>query len=86
MNSLIIELVEGKQGPFYPSTTEGIALKKAVVTEQGTKLNLPIVDLVFKDEHGNEFVATTTGAIIIGLSDAIKGVNMRNHGKENPSF
>ena len=82
-----IHLVPGKLAPR--SDSKGAAdLVAAVITEQGTKNNLPIVDLIVhiavEGEDGIQLAVTTSGRIICMIADAIDGVNLRNHGKTDP--
>jgi hypothetical protein len=77
-------LVEGKTAPRYTKEVKKLEIKEAVITEQGMESNLPIVDLVMYDEQGNKYFAMTSGRIINAISAAIKGVNMRIHGVQEP--
>jgi hypothetical protein len=79
-----IEIVEGKIAPRYPETSKMLQLEKSVITENGMESNLPLVDIVLKDQEGNEFFFMVSGRIINALSAAIKGINLRNHGCEEP--
>ena len=78
-----IKLIPGDVAPRY-GDAEGLRLEDVVITEQGTRAGLPIVDLVCKDGRGNPFVISTTGRVINGLAAAIRGVNLKNHGLEEP--
>lgn len=80
---LQITLVPGSTAPIYDQGTE-LKCKQAVITEQGTEANLPIVDLVCYDASGRQYLIVLSGRIINGLAHAIMGVNMRNHGKREP--
>jgi hypothetical protein len=83
-SQLSISLVPGDVAPRYLPISKELVIQKAVITEKGTEGNLPLVDLVLKDDDGNEFYTMVTGRIILGLAAAIKGVNLRNHGTEEP--
>lgn len=83
MHTLDIEIVPGKQAPKYPDAIE-LACTKVVITEQGTKSGLPIVDFVLKGPGGGEFVLVLTGRLLNMVSAAVRGVNKRNHGVEEP--
>ena len=37
-----------------------------------------------KDSDGNKTFVMISGKLILGLADAIKGVNQRIHGNQNP--
>lgn len=78
-----IKLVPGDTAPRYPGGVE-LGLDHVSITEKGTNKDLPIVDFVMKDADGNIFVLVLTGRILNMISAAIKGVNLRNHGKEEP--
>jgi hypothetical protein len=79
-----IELVEGKQAPRYTDGRVEVELEKIVITEQGTESNLPIVDFVMVGPDGKKTLLVLTGRIVNAVAAAIKGVNMRNHGKAEP--
>ena len=82
---LKVELVHGDMAPRYdPTKTRELTLTKAVITEQGTASNLPLVDLVFVDGDGQEYFTMVTGRIINAVARAIRGVNLRIHGTEEP--
>lgn len=82
---LKIGILEGKIAPRYdPKKTTQLELTKTVITEKGTKSDLPIVDFIMKDSFGNEYFFMVTGRIINNLSATIKATNIRNHGMEEP--
>lgn len=78
-----IRLVAGTVAPRYDHGTE-LALDEVVITEQGTEGRLPIVDLKMRGPDGKVFVLVVTGRILNGISAAVKGVNLRIHGKAEP--
>lgn len=80
---LSIKLIAGKQGPIYKDRKE-LKILEAVITEQATESNLPIVDLVMEDDAGNKYLGVLTGRIVNAMSGAVKGVNQRNHGNPEP--
>jgi hypothetical protein len=82
-NVLKIDLVPGGTAPRYANTRE-LKVQRAVITEQGTQANLPIVDFIMEDDKGNLFLLVLTGRLVNMVSAAVKGVNMRNHGVEEP--
>lgn len=82
---LKVEIVRGGMAPRYdPTKTKELTLTKAIITEQGTASKLPLVDFVFTDSDGQEYFTMVTGRIINTVSAAIRGVNMRIHGIEEP--
>ena len=85
MEKLEIKLIQGDNAPRYdPVTTKQLTVEKAVITEQGMESGLPIVDFQMIDENGNKYFFMITGKLINGLSAAIRGANVRNHGSEEP--
>lgn len=80
---LDLHIVQGAFAPVYTNTTE-LVLECVNVTEQGTEAHLPIVDFKMKSPQGEEFVLVLTGRMVNMISSAIKGVNLRIHGKEEP--
>jgi hypothetical protein len=82
-SQLNIDIVEGDRAPRYDEGTE-LACVGATITEQATEGNLPIVDFRMRGPDGQLYVLVLTGRIINALSGAIKGINLRNHGKEEP--
>lgn len=78
-----IKLIKGDEAPKYPFGIE-LELDHVAITEQGTQTNLPIVDFVMKDKEGLTYLLVLTGREVNMISAAIKGVNLRNHGKEEP--
>jgi hypothetical protein len=78
-----ITLVPGSVAPRYPDG-EAIGVVEVVITEQGMQSGLPLVDFVCRDRHGHQFVLTLTGRIVLGIGGALRGVNLRNHGKAEP--
>lgn len=85
MEKLSIKINPGDVAPRYnPETTKELTAEIAIITEQGMSSGLPLVDIQMKDAEGNEYFFMITGRLINGLSDAIKGVNKRLHGVEEP--
>lgn len=83
-NSVSLELIRGSIAPRYPQSIKELTITNVVITEQGTQGGWPIVDLQMVDSNGNEYFAMVTGQIVNTISAAIKGVNVRNHGREEP--
>jgi len=61
-----------------------LLVKRAVITEQGMGSGLPLVDIVMEDSDGKEYFFMISGRLINTLSAAVKGVNQRIHGSEEP--
>lgn len=59
------------------------AVRRAVITEQGTAGNLPIVDLI-GEVNGKKVVLVISGRLLDSIASALRGVNLRIHGKERP--
>lgn len=83
MSAISIRMVPGDKAPHYPDAVECEALE-AVITEQGTEANLPIVDLVAEHPSGQRVVIVLTGSILLGIAAAVRGANLRNHGVAEP--
>lgn len=82
---LNIELLPGDMAPRYNGDRyKKVGIEKVVITEQGTEAGLPIVDIQMIDENGDRYYACVTGRLVNALAAAIQGVNLRNHGKEEP--
>lgn len=77
-----LRMIPGKQGPLYPEGTVELKCKHVAITEQGTELNLPIVDIVMEDASGKQFLFVTTGRLMQAIGDAVSGANLRNHGEK----
>lgn len=82
-NELQIDIVPGSMAPQHDTGVE-IDLESVIITEQGTAGGLPLVDLILRGPNDEKYLAVVTGRIVIGLAAAIKGVNKRVHGKEEP--
>lgn len=70
--------------PRYKADDTQLELEEVVITEKATESGLPLVDLVLRDKGGHLHYAMVTGRILNAVSAAIKGCNLRNHGKEEP--
>lgn len=82
---LPIELVRGAVAPRYsPQVWKEVIVTKAIITEQGTEKQLPLVDFQMEDVEGNKYFFMITGRLINALAAAIQGVNQRNHGTSEP--
>lgn len=55
-----------------------------VITEKGTDSDLPLIDFQMIGPDGKQYFFAMTGRIVNGIASAIRGVNMRNHGVEEP--
>lgn len=84
-NKLNMELVQGHAVPKYGHEVVPLVVDKAVITERATEADLPVVDLLLQDpDSGKKYFICVTGRVVNGISAAIKGVNMRNHGTPEP--
>ncbi len=80
-----IQMVEGDVAPRYDHERgEELRCEGVVITEQGTKANLPIVDFKMRGADGKFYLLVLSGRIVNAISAAVKGANMRNHGTEEP--
>jgi hypothetical protein len=82
-HNLEIEIVKGKLAPRYSSGTE-LVCEGVVITENGTVSDLPIVDFKMRGPDGKFYLLPLTGRLVISLAAAVRGVNLRNHGTEDP--
>lgn len=81
---LSIRLVAGKDAPRYNEAGFELVCEEAIITEQATVNNLPIVDFKMRGPDGKMYLLVLSGRIVNGLARAIRGVNMRIHGVEEP--
>ena len=84
VTQLAVELLPGNIAPRYTIDDCELSINKAVITEKGMQSGLPLVDLQMKDADGNINYTALSGRIVNAISAAIKGVNLRNHGTEEP--
>lgn len=82
-NQVSIELIQGTEAPRY-TTEKELSADKVIITEQGMESGLPLVDIQMTDKDGNKYWVPISGRIMNTISAAIRGVNMRNHGVEEP--
>lgn len=79
-----IDIVPGGLAPRYGDECGALAaVRRAVITEQGTAGNLPIVDLI-GEVNGKKVVLVISGRLLDSIASALRGVNLRIHGKERP--
>jgi hypothetical protein len=83
MSNIVLTIVPGKSAPRYLKATE-LNNTEVVITEQATEAGLPIVDFVCRDNTGKLYLLVMSGRLVNMISAAVKGVNVRNHGKEEP--
>ena len=82
---LDIKLNPGNVAPRYNlEETKELYPMKAIITENGMESGLPLIDIQMQDKEGNQYFFAISGRLINGLSSAIKRVNVRNHGIEEP--
>jgi len=84
VTQLTIEIKDGTIAPRYKEDDVELTIDKAVITEKGMESNLPLIDFQMTDADGKVHFAALSGRLILSLAAAIKGVNMRNHGTEEP--
>lgn len=82
-NHAKIEVHPGKIAPRHEKYYE-LKLEQVDVTENGTQGDLPIVDFVCTLPNGEKALLMLTGRIVNGISAVVRGVNLRNHGVEEP--
>lgn len=78
-----IEIVQGKLAPKYTVGCEG-TLEKVVITEGGIVGGKPLVDFITKTPEGEQVVVVLGGQQIFAIAAALRGINMRNHGVDEP--
>lgn len=83
MDPLSINIVAGDRAPRYDTGIEA-KLSHVTITEQGTEAKLPVVDLVARDPNGNQVLLVLSGRQVCAIAAAVRGVNKRNHGVEEP--
>ena len=83
-NHLKLELNPGTLAPRYGTEVKELKCECAVITENGMESGLPLVDFQLSDVDGNKYFFAISGRIVNSVSAAIKGVNLRNHGVEEP--
>jgi len=82
-NQVSIEIVEGSVAPKYTMGVE-LSCEGVVITEQGTEGGLPIVDFKLRGPDGKFYLLVFSGRIVNMISAAVRGTNVRIHGKEEP--
>ncbi|MEQ9322994.1 MAG: hypothetical protein RIF41_27760 [Polyangiaceae bacterium] len=82
-NHLPVNIVEGDKAPRYDTGYE-VPIERVTITEKGTASGLPIVDFIAKDKEGNQVLFVLTGRMVCMLAGAVRGINKRNHGTEEP--
>lgn len=85
-NAISIKLEPSDCAPRYDpvDTVAILKLSEATITERGMSSGLPLVDLVAFDPEGRRYVFVATGRVLLGIAAALRGVNLRNHGVEEP--
>lgn len=84
IDPLTINLIPGNKAPRFDAAMHALTPLAATITEQGMASGLPMVDVVFVDNDGERCIWTTSGRMILALAAALRGVNLRNHGTEEP--
>jgi hypothetical protein len=78
-----ISIVPGDIAPSYDSGTE-VDLESVTITEEGSEAGLPLVDFRLRGPNDESFMVAIPGRVITGLAAAVRGINKRVHGKEEP--
>lgn len=85
MKPIAIKLCPGIVAPRYEAGTRTeVECGEAVITEQGTVNNLPIVDLLLDGPDGKKYLLVLSGRTMLAIAAALRGVNQRNHGTPEP--
>ena len=84
MQQVHIRLIEGNMAPRYDEAGTEMRLEEVVITEQGTQSHLPMLDFKMRGQDGKLYLLVLTGRIVNAISAAVRGVNMRIHGREEP--
>jgi hypothetical protein len=77
-----IQIVPGNIAPHY-GNAKSLEVSKVIVTERGTKAEMPIVDFVFVERDDSLRVYSCTGKIVQGIASVISGVVNKNHPDPN---
>jgi hypothetical protein len=80
-----IHLNPGSVAPRYDGAVFELTPQGVTITERGMKSGLPMVDFTFVClVDGKRYAFTTSGRMVLMLAAALRGVNLRNHGTEEP--
>ena len=82
--AITVRSLAGKVAPRYKSNIIETKCKDVVITEKGMESDLPLVDFQLTDNYGNQYYLPLSGRHILNIAGAIKGINLRNHGTEEP--
>lgn len=76
-NTLVLEIAESPDvAPNYNRDcidVRSAVISKCVIVKKGMESGKSTVDFQFQDQEGNQFVAMLTGALVLGLAQAIQG-------------
>lgn len=84
ITQLKIELIDGNMATRYTTQDKELKVDNCVITEKGMESELPLIDFQLSDGKGNVYYTVLSGRIVNMISAVIKGVNLRNHGIEEP--
>lgn len=82
-NEIQIHIVPGQIAPQY-DTGDELDVESVTITEEGTAQRLPLVDIRLRGPNDEKYLAVLTGRVVIAIAAAIKGINKRVHGREEP--
>ena len=78
-NSVSIKIVDSpEEAPNYTNDTMLLKMKRCIIVGKGTIKGNPTIDIQLTDDSGKKYVIMTTGAIITGISEAVKGKKQRD--------
>jgi hypothetical protein len=83
MRKLSLDIVKGKTAPRYDQGYE-VNVDRVTITEKGMESGLPLVDFIATDKSGEQVLFVLSGRHVCAIAAAIRGINMRNHGTEEP--
>lgn len=84
-NAIKISLLGGEVAPRYETKVKALTCDHVIITEHGMASGLPLVDIQFHDEDGNQFFFALSGSMLMTMGAAVKGINIRNFGNPDPS-
>ena len=82
--NIVVKL--GDKRPTYQRDIIPLMNPTVVITEKGKRKQLPVIDLQMIDGDGHVYYIALTTESIYELTNAIEGVNRRNHGESRPTI
>lgn len=74
LTSLKVSIVDLEKAPNYnslPDEYTGLVFDEVLIVKKGTVSGKSTIDLIFKDESGNLFVAMTTGSLLRMIANMV---------------